>query len=76
MTNDFRWMFSVPHRLDLEVFQAHQLTQEFREEVEYRQSFDHYCQWYAAISEQNRQELKKLQGDFNVLGWFYRNKAN
>jgi uncharacterized protein (DUF4415 family) len=70
--NDFRWIVPVPYQPDAKIRDANHLTREFREEVSYRQSFEQYCNWYAASAEQNRQEHQKLQSDFNVLGWFYR----
>lgn len=73
----------LPHELqnivpeptqEAEIFQRHQIVREFYEEVKYRQEFDAYCQWYYATAKQHQQELQKMQGDFNILGWFRRGR--
>ncbi len=58
----------------VEVLQAHQLAHEFHQEVAQREAFDAYCDWYYAIAAQHQQELTKMRGDFNLLGWFYRGR--
>jgi hypothetical protein len=67
----FRWFAPTAQPLP-EVLEAHDLTRRFHREVEQRQEFDRYCQWYRATAARNRQELQKMQGDVNMLGWFNR----
>ena len=71
MLNDFRWFAPNPQ---LDALVAYELTREFYREVAQREEFDRYCQWYYATAEKNRQELHRMQGDFNLLGWFCRKR--
>jgi hypothetical protein len=73
MPNDLRWFTPLPQPL-LEALEVHQVTHDFHREVHYREEFEHYCEWYRATAEKNQQELKKMQGDFNVFGWFCRKR--
>ncbi|MEB3828583.1 hypothetical protein [Phormidium sp. CCY1219] len=57
-----------------ESLQAAQVTREFYEELEYREEFENYCQWYRDSAECHRRELEKMRGDINILGWFSRGK--
>lgn len=50
----------------------HQVAHEFRQEVEYRQAFETYCQWYYATAEQHRVELATMANDIPFLNWFWR----
>lgn len=59
-----------------DVFATHQLAYEFRQEVQYRQEYDRYCEWYRLTAEHNRQELQKMQSDINLFGWFCRRKSH
>lgn len=70
--DDLRWL--LPHGGDpvQEELAAHQLAYDFYDEVQYRHDFEQYCAWYDAVAAANRQELHKMQTDFNFLGWFYR----
>ncbi|NJP09200.1 MAG: hypothetical protein HC866_06680 [Leptolyngbyaceae cyanobacterium RU_5_1] len=72
MSNDLRWIAPTPPEPNFEVLEAHQLTREFYEEIQHRQAFEQYCQWYDSTVARHRQELKKMQNDFNLLGWFRR----
>jgi hypothetical protein len=54
------------------IFASYQIAYEFRREVESRQAFEEYCQWYRQTAEAHQQELAKLKGDLNILGWFKR----
>lgn len=55
-----------------EVLETYEVSREFYREVEYREEFERYCQWYYATAVRHRQELKKMRGDINILGWFSR----
>jgi hypothetical protein len=72
MSQDLRWIAPTPPEPEQAVLETHQFTREFYQEVEHRDQFDRYCQWYYATAEQNRREHQKLQNDFNLLGWFCR----
>lgn len=55
---------------ELEVLSTYQATRAFYTEVELREAFEEYCQWYQQVSEQHRRECEQMQGDLNILGWF------
>jgi hypothetical protein len=57
-----------------EILKEYKVTREFYQEVKYRQDFERYCEWYYSTAKQHQQELEKMQGDFNILGWFRRGK--
>lgn len=71
MTSHFHWLVPAPEPTP-EVLLVYDLTRQFQREVEYREEFDRYCQWYRTTAEQHRQEWQKLQTDWNLLGWFSR----
>ena len=70
MSDQLRFIHSAPAQQ--EILEAHEVTYEFRREVQYRQDFERYCQWYHLTAQAHRQELAKLRGDVNILGWFRR----
>jgi hypothetical protein len=72
MSHDLRWLAPTPPEPDYEVLEAHQYTRQFYQEVQHRQEFERYCQWYYATAAQHQQDHTKLKHDFNFLGWFYR----
>lgn len=53
-----------------DILQCHQLTFEFRQEVQSRDNFKQYCQWYKETAKQHQEELAKMRHDLNFLGWF------
>ncbi|MBD2495037.1 hypothetical protein [Nostoc sp. FACHB-280] len=55
-----------------EDFSAYQTTHEFYYEVQQRLEFQRHCEWYNAIAESHRQELKKMRGELNIFRWFLR----
>lgn len=55
-----------------EAIQAHQITREFYQEIEYRQEFEAYCQWYDQIAAQNRRDLQQMRKEFNFFRLFSR----
>jgi hypothetical protein len=57
-----------------DIFASYQLVQEFHREVEYRQEFDRYCEWYRLTAERHRQEFQHMRSDINLFGWFCRRK--
>ncbi|MEL6552752.1 MAG: hypothetical protein AAFQ63_04715 [Cyanobacteria bacterium J06621_11] len=54
---------------------AHQAAIEFRREVEHRQAFEDYCQWYYKLAEQNQAEMVAMQNDADSFLW-WRGKGN
>lgn len=69
--NELQW--NTPVQLD--VLKTYQVSREFYQEVQYRQEFDRYCQWYHQTAERHRQELQKMRRDLNILSWFRRYPA-
>ncbi|NER35504.1 MAG: hypothetical protein F6J93_16180 [Oscillatoria sp. SIO1A7] len=55
-----------------EVLEIYEVSREFYREVEYREEFERYCQWYYETADRHQQELKKMRGDINIFGWFSR----
>ncbi|MBO9997537.1 MAG: hypothetical protein J7641_00795 [Cyanobacteria bacterium SID2] len=68
-----RIVFVPPPPIDNRIA-VHHVTREFHREVEYRSDFESYCQWYYETAAKHRQELEKMQGDINILGWFSRSR--
>lgn len=62
----------VPQPEVEDVFEVYQVTYTFYREVEHRQAFDEYCQWYDQVAEQHRQELAQMRREINFMSWFYR----
>lgn len=60
---------------EIEILEAHQVAREFYREVEYREDFASYCQWYYETAKSNRRELQKMRGDINIFGWFLRRRG-
>jgi len=55
---------------------TYELTRRFYREVNDRSARDRHYQWYIATAAQHQQELKRMQGDINLLGWFCRRKTH
>jgi hypothetical protein len=70
MPEELQRIIPTPPPAAADIFATYQLVQEFRQEVEYRQEFEHYCQWYGATAQRHQQELKKMRNDINLFGWF------
>ncbi len=51
---------------------SYRTSHEFYREVEYRQSFERYCQWYYATAKMHQEEMKRMEGELNILSWFQR----
>ncbi|AFY64736.1 hypothetical protein [Geitlerinema sp. PCC 7407] len=58
-----------------EAFSVTQTTLEFYQEVQYREAHGRYCSWYAAIAHAHQQELIKMRGEPNLLGWFTQRRS-
>lgn len=73
MFNHIRWLMIAPQPLS-EALVAYVLTRDFYREVEYREQFEQHCDWYDRTAAANQAELQKMQGDFNLFGWFNRRR--
>lgn len=71
---ELRWIAFAPKPIS-EALIAYALTREFHREVEYRQDFAYYCQWYRETAAKHQQELQTMQSDINLFGWFCRKRA-
>lgn len=49
---------------------AHQATFDFQREVEHRQAFEDYCQWYYRLAKQNQAEMLAMQNDADSFLWW------
>jgi hypothetical protein len=74
MNPDFRSVLPSSFEPNYEILDAHRLARQFYQEVCDRAEFEQYCQVYAAMAEAHRQEHQAMQGDPNLLGWFYRSR--
>lgn len=74
MPEELRRIIPVPQPEVEEIFAIYQATTEFHQEVQSREAFAHYCEWYCTTSEQHRQELQQMRGELNILSWFRRGK--
>jgi hypothetical protein len=73
MPEQFPQIFPTPPPA-ADIFATYQLTYEFRQELQYRQEHERYCEWYRLTAEQHRHHLQKMRGDINLFGWFCRRK--
>ncbi len=73
MLNHLRWMAIAPPAVS-EALIAHALTRDFYREVEYREEFEQYCDWYHRTATANREEHQRMQRDLNLLAWFNRGR--
>ncbi len=53
-----------------DILEAHQAAINFKREVEHRQAFEDYCQWYYKLAQQNEAELLAMQNDANSFMWW------
>lgn len=60
----------------LEVFQLHQLSLEFRQEQNYREAFEDYCEEYYRVAQQHQQDYAAMQNEPDIFAWFYRKRDN
>ena len=57
----------------MNIFETQILAQEFYQEVENRENFRAYCQWYRKTAQQHQEELAKMKKDVNIFSWFLGN---
>ena len=65
------WLVSTPKPAAKESFAVYEITFEFSREVQQRQAFDAYCQWYEQTAMENRRDLQQMRREINILGWFH-----
>jgi hypothetical protein len=71
MSQDFRFILPASPPV-AELFATHHLASEFHREVQSRQEFQAYCEWYSETAQRHQQELISMRGDIKILGWFLR----
>ena len=59
-----------------DVLELHQAAIDFRRELEHRQAFEDYCQWYYRLAEQNRAEMRAMQNDADSFMWWLGRKQD
>ena len=52
-----------------DALELHQAAIDFRREVEHRQAFEDYCQWYYRLAAQNQAEMQAMAKDANSFAW-------
>jgi hypothetical protein len=63
--------FSNPQET-VESLELHQMAQEFHLEVEYREQFDAYCEWYYRVAREHQEDHARMRLEPNLLSWFNR----
>jgi hypothetical protein len=52
------------------IFERHQLSAEFYQEVRHREAQTAMVMWYQITAEHHQQELRQMQCETNILRWF------
>ena len=73
MLNHLRWITIAPQPLS-EALITYAFTRNFYREVEYREEFEQYCDWYYRTAAANQAEFQRMKGDINLFGWFNRRR--
>jgi len=73
MPDEFQRIVPAPPPA-VDIFATYQLASEFHREIQYRQEYQRYCEWYQLTAERHRQELQKMRGELNLFGWFCRHR--
>ena len=73
MFKHIRWFMIAPQSVS-EAIVAYASTRDFYREVRHREEFERYCDWYYRTAAANQAELQRMQGDFNLFGWFNRRR--
>ncbi|MEO1351194.1 MAG: hypothetical protein AAFW84_20695 [Cyanobacteria bacterium J06635_15] len=60
----------LPTSNSADVLELQQVAVEFRQEIEHREAFEGYCQWYDETARAHRKELASMQRDIPILDWF------
>lgn len=64
----------VRHIAD-EALELHQAAISFQREVDHRQAFEDYCQWYYRLAAQNQAEMQAMQNDADSFLWWLKREA-
>ncbi|MGB3655696.1 MAG: hypothetical protein WBA41_31420 [Rivularia sp. (in: cyanobacteria)] len=72
MSQELRRIVPLPESQVEETIAVNETTHQFYREIEVRSEFRDYCEWYYAIAQSNREELKKMRGELNIFQWFRR----
>ncbi|MBD0269927.1 MAG: hypothetical protein ICV77_16745 [Cyanobacteria bacterium Co-bin8] len=67
--------FQRPAQNASEILQVHQMAQDFRMEVECREQFAAYCDWYDRTALKHQQEWAAMQKDVQLRSFFRRNRS-
>ena len=70
MTKEFQRIVPAPQPEMMEILEACHVTREFYQELQYREEFERYCDWYYLTAKQHQQELEEMREDLNIFGWF------
>lgn len=70
MASELQRIVPAPQPEMMEIIEAYQVTREFYQELQYREEFDRYCDWYDLTVQQHQQELEQMRSELNILGWF------
>lgn len=52
-----------------------QIAYEFRQEIQYREAFEAYCQWYYEQAKQHQAEYAQMKHDIPLLDRLNRHKS-
>lgn len=74
MPNEFRRIIPLPQPEMEATFAAYQTTSQFYREVQTRQAWLDYCDWYYTTAARHQQELQQMRGEFNIMGLFRRRR--
>ncbi|NJO09943.1 MAG: hypothetical protein HC873_10085 [Leptolyngbyaceae cyanobacterium SL_1_1] len=57
-----------------EAFELQQIARNFRKEVDHREAFAAYCQWYYQTAAENQKASASMQKKPDLFGWFWRRR--
>lgn len=72
--NEFRRIVPLPQPEIEATFAAYQTTNQFYREVQTREAWSLYCDWYYSTAARHRQELHAMRGELNIMGWLRPNR--
>ena len=74
MLNRLYWLVPNPEPA-IDNFAVYQTTREFYREVEVREEFEAYCQWYEQVSLEHQRDLQKMRREANFFSFFRRRSS-
>jgi hypothetical protein len=72
MPENLPYILPCPQPQAEEQFAVYQTSHQFYYEVQKRSEFQRHCEWYYVTAEENRQQLKRMRGELNIMQWFRR----